>query len=206
MLQRLLQFSARRGLPRARAMVFRSLNVQRPTYKEMTDMFAAIEKTQKRIEIQNLMTNFIIRVVNNAPHELLPSMYLACNKVAPQFKNVELGIGDALIQKALAAISGRDISEIKDRFKATGDLGIVAEEMYVDVAGGSAGLEVGEVHRTFLELASYSGAEQIVAEGDIQCGKCKSKRVHRTEKQTRRADESVTFFCMCSDCGTRWKF
>lgn len=179
MLQRLLQFSARRGLPRARAMVFRSLNVQRPTYKEMTDMFAAIEKTQKRIEIQNLMTNFIIRVVNNAPHELLPSMYLACNKVAPQFKNVELGIGDALIQKALAAISGRGISEIKDRFKATGDLGIVAEEMYVDVAGGSAGLEVGEVHRTFLELASYSGAKSQERKIDSICNllkKCQSEK------------------------------
>ena len=48
--------------------------------------------------------------------------------------------------------------------------------------------------------------KEIVAEGDLQCGKCKSKRIHRIEKQTRSADESATVFCCCSVCGNRWKF
>ena len=48
--------------------------------------------------------------------------------------------------------------------------------------------------------------KEIVAEGDLQCGKCKSKRIHRIEKQTRSADESATVFCCCSECGNRWKF
>jgi len=45
-----------------------------------------------------------------------------------------------------------------------------------------------------------------VAQGDLQCGKCRSRRVHRVEMQTRSADESATVFCQCADCGNRWKF
>ena len=48
--------------------------------------------------------------------------------------------------------------------------------------------------------------EEVVAEGDLQCGKCKSKRIQRVEKQTRSADESATVFCCCTECGNRWKF
>lgn len=46
----------------------------------------------------------------------------------------------------------------------------------------------------------------IVAEGDITCPKCKSRRVSRVEKQTRSADESATVFCHCSECDHRFKF
>lgn len=50
------------------------------------------------------------------------------------------------------------------------------------------------------------GVDMTVAMGEIQCGKCKSYRIHRTEMQTRSGDESATVFCQCADCGSRWKF
>lgn len=59
-----------------------------------------------------------------------------------------------------------------------------------------------------IELEPYEADvdDVDVAEGDLQCGKCKSRRIHRTEMQTRSADESATVFCQCADCGSRWKF
>lgn len=57
-----------------------------------------------------------------------------------------------------------------------------------------------------LEPMEKEEEEQIVAEGELQCPKCKSKRIHRQELQTRSADESATCFCCCADCGKRWKF
>lgn len=61
---------------------------------------------------------------------------------------------------------------------------------------------------SLIELEPYEEADvqQIVAEGELQCPKCRSKRIHRQELQTRSADESATCFCCCSDCGKRWKF
>ena len=59
-----------------------------------------------------------------------------------------------------------------------------------------------------IELEPFEADDEDVdvAEGDLQCGKCQSRRVHRTEMQTRSADESATVFCQCAVCGSRWKF
>ena len=40
---------------------------------------------------------------------------------------------------------------------------------------------------------------------DYTCYKCKSKRCSFYQLQTRSADEPMTTFVTCLDCGTRWK-
>jgi transcription elongation factor S-II len=40
----------------------------------------------------------------------------------------------------------------------------------------------------------------------LKCGKCGQKRVSYTQAQTRSADEPMTTFCECLNCGNRWKF
>ena len=37
------------------------------------------------------------------------------------------------------------------------------------------------------------------------CKKCKSKKCHYFEMQTRSADEPTTIFVTCLDCGKQWK-
>jgi len=44
------------------------------------------------------------------------------------------------------------------------------------------------------------------SKGMFQCGKCKSKRISNHAKQTRSADEPMTQFFECADCGNRWRF
>ena len=41
--------------------------------------------------------------------------------------------------------------------------------------------------------------------GAFQCGKCKSWRTTYYQLQTRSADEPMTTFVNCVDCGKRWK-
>jgi transcription elongation factor S-II len=40
----------------------------------------------------------------------------------------------------------------------------------------------------------------------LRCGKCGQKKVSYTQAQTRSADEPMTTFCECQNCGNRWKF
>ncbi|KAH3901672.1 related to Transcription elongation factor S-II [Saccharomycodes ludwigii] len=40
----------------------------------------------------------------------------------------------------------------------------------------------------------------------FQCGKCKERKVSYYQLQTRSADEPLTTFCTCENCGNRWKF
>jgi transcription elongation factor S-II len=48
-------------------------------------------------------------------------------------------------------------------------------------------------------------SNDVVPEGILQCGRCKSKRVVWYQMQTRSADEPMTVFATCSECGKRWK-
>ena len=40
----------------------------------------------------------------------------------------------------------------------------------------------------------------------LQCGKCKKKNCTYNQIQTRSADEPMTTFVLCNECGNRWKF
>uniref|UniRef100_A0A673LBT7 Transcription elongation factor n=1 Tax=Sinocyclocheilus rhinocerous TaxID=307959 RepID=A0A673LBT7_9TELE len=51
---------------------------------------------------------------------------------------------------------------------------------------------------------------QVATSGGTQtdlftCGKCKKKKCTYTQVQTRSADEPMTTFVFCTECGNRWK-
>ncbi|KAK9314345.1 transcription factor S-II, central domain-containing protein [Lipomyces starkeyi] len=56
-------------------------------------------------------------------------------------------------------------------------------------------------------LFNAQGAKEQRAVTDrFTCGKCKQKKVSYYQLQTRSADEPLTTFCTCENCGNRWKF
>ncbi|XP_056276743.1 transcription elongation factor A protein 1 [Pseudoliparis swirei] len=52
------------------------------------------------------------------------------------------------------------------------------------------------------QLSTTKGTETDL----FTCGKCKGKCCTYTQVQTRSADEPMTTFVFCNDCGNRWKF
>ncbi len=58
-----------------------------------------------------------------------------------------------------------------------------------------------------MNLFKAQGAtEQRAVTDRFTCGKCKQKKVSYYQMQTRSADEPLTTFCTCENCGNRWKF
>eukprot|EP00658_Telonema_sp_P-2_P001051 TRINITY_DN10394_c0_g1_i2.p1 TRINITY_DN10394_c0_g1~~TRINITY_DN10394_c0_g1_i2.p1 ORF type:complete len:208 (+),score=54.78 TRINITY_DN10394_c0_g1_i2:877-1500(+) len=50
-------------------------------------------------------------------------------------------------------------------------------------------------------------ADVPMAETDeFQCGKCRKRRCVYFQKQTRSADEPMTTFVSCKECGNQWRF
>jgi DNA-directed RNA polymerase subunit M/transcription elongation factor TFIIS len=56
-----------------------------------------------------------------------------------------------------------------------------------------------------IEARDLLRSGNLVPEGILQCHRCKSKRVVWYQMQTRSADEPMTVFANCSECGKRWK-
>ena len=53
------------------------------------------------------------------------------------------------------------------------------------------------------EMCGIKG--ELLSASLFTCGRCKSTKTTSTQKQTRSADEPMTVFVLCMNCGKRWK-
>lgn len=95
-------------------------------YAALCQTFSLIEMTTKRLVIQEHCALFLRQVMRLTPDELLPTVLLMINKLAPDYAGIELGIGESLIMKAIGETTGRSLQVIKSDQKEIGDLGLVA--------------------------------------------------------------------------------
>ena len=62
------------------------------------------------------------------------------------------------------------------------------------------------VFRSIVQDKLYITASNLGAESDMfKCAKCKTSRTTFYQKQTRSADEPMTVFITCRNCGHEWR-
>ncbi|KAI0187831.1 transcription factor S-II, central domain-containing protein [Xylaria flabelliformis] len=61
-----------------------------------------------------------------------------------------------------------------------------------------------ELEKENLKKAQVPMAEKSISDS-LECSGCKKKMVSYSQAQTRSADEPMTTFCECMNCGKRWK-
>lgn len=61
-----------------------------------------------------------------------------------------------------------------------------------------------ELEKENMKKAQVPMAEKSISDS-LECSRCKMKKVSYTQAQTRSADEPMTTFCECMNCGNRWK-
>ncbi|KAK3374932.1 hypothetical protein B0H63DRAFT_437900 [Podospora didyma] len=95
-------------------------------YAALCKTFSLVELTTKRLIIMEHCSLFLRQVLRLTPDDLLPTVLLMINKLAPDYAGIELGIGESLIMKAIGETTGRSLAVIKQDQKEIGDLGLVA--------------------------------------------------------------------------------
>ncbi|KAI9444788.1 DNA ligase I [Lactarius indigo] len=99
-------------------------------YAALAKAFALIEATTKRIEKTSLLTSLMLLVIQRSEagdtDSLLRTVYLCINRVRSPHTQLELGIGESLLVKAIGESTGRSLQLIKADLKKEGDLGLVA--------------------------------------------------------------------------------
>ena len=91
--------------------------------------------------------------------DLYTLLYLSSNAVAPKHENVELGVGDSILVKAIGEASGTKNDRIKSMYEEEGDLGDVAmsckgRQKTLMFGAGPRSLGCGDVLGMFKEIVS----------------------------------------------------
>jgi len=136
-------------------------------YATVCEAFEKIEALSSRLEIQQIVTKlFREQIEADQTENLYPLMYLLSNSVAPAYECVELGIGDALLIKAIAEAYGATVKSIKEKYEELGDLGQVAQSVKgkLKTLGGffaklqaTKPLGCQEILTTFRDIANMKG-------------------------------------------------
>jgi DNA ligase 1 len=129
-------------------------------YAALCKTFSLVELTTKRLQIMEYCSLFLRQVLRLTPDDLLPTVLLMINKLAPDYSGIELGIGESLIMKAIGETTGRSLAVIKADQKEIGDLGLVAVKsrstqptMFKPKA-----LTVQGVHKGLMGIATVTGS------------------------------------------------
>ncbi|KAL2129442.1 hypothetical protein VTI74DRAFT_4341 [Chaetomium olivicolor] len=128
-------------------------------YAALCKTFSLIELTTKRLEIMAHCSLFLRQVLRLTPDDLLPTVLLMINKLAPDYAGIELGIGESLIMKAIGETTGRSLAVIKQDQKEIGDLGLVAvkSRSTQPTMFKPKPLTVRGVHKGLMDIATVTG-------------------------------------------------
>ncbi|KAM3866253.1 transcription elongation factor A protein 1 [Diretmus argenteus] len=131
-------------------------------------------------------------------------LFIECPRIFQEFKNTDMKYKNRVRSR---------ISNLKDvknpNLRRTVLCGSVSpERMAKMTAEEMASDELKEMRKNLTKEAVRD--HQMATTGGTQtdlftCGKCKGKRCTYTQVQTRSADEPMTTFVFCNDCGNRWK-
>ncbi|KAJ8981389.1 hypothetical protein NQ317_002583 [Molorchus minor] len=97
-------------------------------YSALARTLEGIEQISARLKIIQILSNYFRSVIVLTPEDLLPSVYLCLNKLAPAYEGLELGIAETNLMKAIAQSTGRNMAQIKADVQEVGDLGVEAEK------------------------------------------------------------------------------
>jgi len=95
-------------------------------YSILCKTLSEVEAITSRLDIASYLTSLFRLCLIKNPDDLITLVYLASNAVAPAYQCVELGIGDAILIKAVGEANGSNPSIIKKKYEVDGDLGTVA--------------------------------------------------------------------------------
>ena len=93
-------------------------------FADIAKMFDRLEATSARLEMTSILAEFFRTV---PPEELRDLVYIIQGKLHPDFYQIEFGMADRLILKAIAFTSGTPDAKVEELWLKEGDPGTVAE-------------------------------------------------------------------------------
>ena len=126
-------------------------------YSELVNLYEALEKTSKRLEKTEILSNFLKKVDKN-DFEFV--MYLLQGRVFPSWDERKIGMSSRLVLKVISSSTGNPQNDVEKLWKELGDLGRVAEQLMKkrkQMTLARHELSVKKVIENIRKLASFEG-------------------------------------------------
>ncbi|MEJ2324101.1 MAG: ATP-dependent DNA ligase [Nitrospirota bacterium] len=122
--------------------------------------FERLEATTKRLEMFDILAELFARA---RAVDIDKIVYLTQGQLTPPFLDVETGISDKLLVRAISEASDRPTREVEGVYRETGDLGETAARLL----RGSGELKVGQVYDELMAIARTGGRGSVEAKMNL---------------------------------------
>ncbi len=95
------------------------------SFGKLVNIYSEIENISSHKKIVDLLSSFFKEL---EPKQVRVASYLALGTIGPKFEDIDLGIGDKLIIKAISSAYGISREKVEEEFSIHGDLGDVASK------------------------------------------------------------------------------
>jgi len=95
-------------------------------YSQLCELYEDLEKNPSRLKKTEILAEFFKKIKHEKNKEVV---YLLQGKVFPDYNEKEFGISEQLVIKALVKASGTSKENLILKWKKTGDLGLVSEQV-----------------------------------------------------------------------------
>ncbi|CAI5758491.1 unnamed protein product [Candida verbasci] len=149
----------------------------------LADTFERLEKEPGRLQKISILSQLYLRTIKESEsyENLVRVVYLTINKLGPDYDNLELGLGETILIKAISECYGRSTTKVKEDYKKTGDLGLVAQqsrENQASMFSKPAPLQIDTVFNNLKEIAKSKGKDS------------QSKKIHLIKKMLTACDQN----------------
>jgi DNA ligase-1 len=121
-------------------------------FAELAEAYEELENTSSGNELRRILSGLFKKVSKN---EIDKVAYLTLGRIASDFSDVNLGMAEKMVIRAVALASNKEQSTVSLLYKKKGDIGLVAEEL---VGRKRKQLSVTEVFGTLHKIAESSGS------------------------------------------------
>ena len=139
-----------------------------------------IKGENSKDQIKELFAKLFVEIINNYPDDLPRVYYFLMSKIGPEYRSLEFGIGNGILEKIVSKVIGLSDKQLKDKLINVGDLGKVASEGKKNVQtmdkftnfikiGPSKPLLINQVLKVFHDVAGKKGKSSQDEKSKIIC-------------------------------------
>lgn len=127
-------------------------------FLELTKYLEKLDGTTSRNEMVELLSDLLQQA---SVEEVGMLVYLLQGRIAPMYVNLEFGMADKMVLKAILQAYGGEADEVEEVFKREGDVGIVAEEYAKKSMYKKRDFSLQAVYDTLKQIAETKGAGSV---------------------------------------------